>query len=510
MLSLSSGPPEGIPALRILYASSEIAPFAKTGGLADVGGALPNELANLGHEVTLVMPAYPQIHEAGLKIEPVSIDLDVPIGGKSVHGRILHTKTANDKVEVYFVDQPQYFGRPGLYQENGEDYRDNCERFVCFCRAAMEIVRLLELEVDVIHCNDWQTGLIPALLKIEYSKTDRFRDVASLLTTHNLAYQGSFWHWDMLLTGLDWKYFNWHQMECHGRLNLLKTGIVFADAINTVSPRYAEEIQTGEFSCGLDGVLQQRRDVLSGIINGIDYGVWNPATDSYLPHTYDVDTWRVGKAACKSSLQEELGLPVDPSIPLIGIVGRLSDQKGWSLITDVMEQWVQFVEAQWAILGVGTKTLQRILTKLADRYPAKVRARFQFSEALAHQIEGGSDIELMPSRYEPCGLNQLFSLKYGTVPVVRETGGLADTVVDATEEALENGTATGFSFKSYDADSLDAVLRHACDVFAFQPDVWNQLVETGMKQDWSWKRSAADYARLYEATVTRHRSVLVR
>jgi starch synthase len=496
--------------LRILYVSSEIAPFAKTGGLAEVGGSLPVELANLGHDLTLVMPAYPHICEAGHEVEPVSFDLNVPIGGQIVHGRILHTKTANGKVDVYFVDQPQYFGRPGLYQEDGEDYRDNCERFVFFCRAVMETVRSLELELDVIHCNDWQTGLIPALLKIEYSKTDRFRDVASLLTIHNLAYQGSFWHWDMLLTGLDWKYFNWHQMECYGRLNLLKTGIVFADSINTVSPRYAQEIQGSELGCGLDGILQQRREVLSGIINGVDYSIWNPATDLHLPRTYDVDSWQEGKAACKAALQLEMSLPVEPDVPLIGIVGRLSDQKGWSLITAVLEQWLQFGDAQWAILGVGEQKLQRVLSRLADQYPDKVSVRLQFSEPLAHRIEAGSDMELMPSRYEPCGLNQLYSLKYGTVPVVHETGGLADTIVDASEDAIENRTATGFSFESFDMDSLDAILRRACDVLRFQPDVWSQIVETGMRQDWSWTKSAREYERLYEATTIRHRNAIKR
>jgi len=494
--------------LRILYASSEIAPFVKTGGLADTSGSLTIELANLGHDVTLIMPAYRGIESAGYEISPTPLAFNVPIGGKIVPGKLLHARIADDNLNVYFVDQPEYFDRDELYQENDEPYRDNCERFVFFSRAVLEAARLLELDLDLIHCNDWQTGLIPALLKIECSDAERFRDVASLLTIHNLATQGSFWHWDMLLTGLDWKYFNWHQMECYGRLNLLKTGIVFADSINTLSPRYALEIQGNELGCGLDGVLQQRREVLSGIVNGIDYSNWNPATDEHLPRTYDAADWQEGKAACKSALQKEVGLPVDPDVPLIGIVGSLTDEKGWHLITGVMEQWMPLVDAQWVVLGAGEREFQQALSTMADEYPEKLSVQFRHSDALAHRIKAGSDIDVMPSRFEPCGGNQLQSLKYGAVPVVRETGGLADTVVDATEDEIESRSATGFSLESFDADSLDAVLRQACDVFRYRPEVWSAIVETGMHEDWSWTRTAHEYLLLYESTVNRCRSSL--
>ena len=267
---------------------------------------------------------------------------------------------------VYLVDQPEYFDRPELYRESGEDYADNCERFVFFCRAVMESIRLLDFAPDVIHANDWQTSLIPAFLKIEYGKAPEYENISCLLTIHNLAYQGSFWHWDMLLTGLDWKYFNWKQMEFYGRLNLLKTGIVFADKINTVSPRYAQEIQTPEHGCGLEGVLHHRQQDLSGILNGIDTTVWNPATDKYLAANYDVRNWEAGKSKCKSVLQRELGLPEKPNQPLIALIGRLAAQKGWTLITPVMRQWLETID------GPSRPIPVRILDL---RFPAKPIAR---------------------------------------------------------------------------------------------------------------------------------------
>jgi starch synthase len=491
--------------VNIVFASSEVAPFAKTGGLADVCGSLPIDLQRLGHNVAVMMPAFRQVKQGGHHIEPMNVRFDIPIGTKIVRGRLLRGVLPGSDVPVYFVEQDDYFDRPELYRVKGEDYKDNCERFTFFCRAVLEAMRMLKLDVDVVHCHDWQTGLIPAYLQLEYLHCAGYEEVASLLTIHNLAYQGIFWHWDMLLTGLDWKYFNWHQMEFYGKLNLLKTGIVFADGINTVSQRYAEEIQSDPLGCGLEGVLQQRADVLTGVVNGVSYDVWNPAVDPHLPAQYDDRTWQQGKPQCKAALQQELGLPVEASTPLIALVGRLSEQKGWDLVMEVMQRWVQEVDAQWVILGTGEPEYHEALGRLAREYPHRVVARLEFSDPLAHRIEAGADIFLMPSRYEPCGLNQLYSLKYGTVPVVRSTGGLADTVIDATPEALTQGTATGFSFERYDSHDLATALGRAWATYKNDPKTWQTLVETGMRQDWSWSASARKYVELYEQVRERKR-----
>ncbi len=489
--------------MKILLASSEVIPFAKTGGLADVCGSLPRELAKLGHDVTVMMPAYRKALQSGQPITDPGIRLPIPIGNKLVHGRLLRSELPGSNVPVYLVDQPGYFDRPELYRESGEDYKDNCERFVFFCRAVMESIRLLELEVDLIHANDWQTGLLPAYQKIEYENAPGYEQIATLLTIHNLAYQGQFWHWDMLLTGLDWKYFNWHQMEFYGQLNLLKTGLVFADSINTVSPRYAEEIQQAPLGCGLEDVLHYRRHILSGIINGVDYDLWNPATDHYLPAHYHSDDWQTGKSRCKAVLQQELGLPPHPQAPVVGIIGRLAEQKGLDLIARIIKPWVSSMDVQWAVLGTGEPQYHELLRSLAAEHPDKVAARLEFSDRLAHLIEAGADMFLMPSRYEPCGLNQLYSLKYGTVPIVHATGGLADTIADATAENLASGRANGFSFDVYEAAALEKALERACDAFRHNRPMWQQLVTTGMKQDWSWAESARKYVQLYESTVAR-------
>lgn len=488
--------------VKILMATSEAVPFAKTGGLADVCGALPIELARQGHEIAVMLPAYRQTRYCGLPIEPLGIEFIVPIGSKTVPGRLLRSRLPESNVPVYLVQQDDYYDRPELYRKDGEDYPDNCERFVFFCRAVLETVRLLEMDLDVIHAHDWQTGLVPAYLNIEYRSLPRYHRIVTLLTIHNIGYQGNFWHWDMLLTGLDWKYFNWRQMEFYGHLNLLKTGIVFADAITTVSPRYAEEIQTPEFGRGLEGVLQHRRDVLTGILNGIDDRVWNPATDKFLPTTYTAETVLQGKAICKAALQRELGLPERPETPLVASIGRLDDQKGFDLIAQVISEWVGQHEVQWVILGKGEPKYHERFAEMARRWPDRLAVRLEFSDPLAHRIEAGADIFLMPSRYEPCGLNQMYSLRYGTVPVVRETGGLADTIVDTTPATLADGTANGFSFREDSAAALADALWRALDAY-HRPDVWSQLIATGMAQDWSWARSARQYEAVYQQTLAR-------
>lgn len=489
--------------MNVLLVSSEVVPFAKTGGLADVCGTLPIELARMGHQVTVMLPAYRCVRTCGVSIEPTNVRFDVPIGNKIVRGRLLHAKLPGSDVQVYLVENDDYFDRPELYRYRGEDYRDNCERFVFFSRAVLESIRLLQLDVDVLHANDWQTGLIPAFLEIEYAHTPGYEQIVSLLTIHNMAYQGQFWHWDMLLTGLDWKYFNWRQMEFYGGLNLLKTGLVFADAINTVSPTYAHEIQTSALGCGLEGVLQQRSNVLSGIVNGVSYDVWNPANDPHIAAQYDDETWHECKPVCKAALQRHLGLPEDAKVPVIGLVGRLADQKGWDLVAELMRRWVRERNVQWAILGTGEPHYHELLSALANEYPHRVGLRLDFSDAMAHLVEAGADLFLMPSRYEPCGLNQLYSLKYGTVPVVRATGGLADTITDATAENITDSVANGFTFRDYETPAMERALERALAAYHSRPDVWSRIVTTGMRQDWSWSNSARRYIELYEQMIAR-------
>ncbi|NOY40893.1 MAG: glycogen synthase GlgA [Planctomycetes bacterium] len=487
--------------MNILFATAEAVPFAKTGGLGDVCGSLPRELAKLGHRPVLILPAFRQVFESGIEIESTGISVEVPIGQKRVQGKLLRSQLPNSEVPVYFVEQADYYDRPQLYGENSEDYRDNCERFTFFSRAVLEAIVALELEVEVLHCHDWCAGLIPAYLKTLYNERPPFDQIASLYTIHNLAFQGNFWHWDMALTGIDWKHFNWRQMEFYGNLSFMKTGIAFADAVSTVSPTYALEIMNPPLSCGLEGALQHRREDLFGILNGADYADWNPATDSFLgDNCYDVSNYETGKAACKAALQSEVGLPIDPDKPLLAAVGRLADQKGFDLIARVMQQWAEQSDAQWVILGTGDPKYHQVLGQLAADHPEKIAVRLEFSNELAHRIEAGADMFLMPSQYEPCGLNQLYSLKYGTVPVVRATGGLADTVVDATPQTLDQGSATGFSFAEYTSLALSETLSRACSLFADKP-AWQQLVKTGMKQDWSWKTSAQKYGELYKQIV---------
>lgn len=489
--------------MNILFATSEAAPFSKTGGLGDVCGALPRELARLGHKPVVILPAFRQARQAGVRLEPTGVTVDVPIGQKRVRGHFLRSGLPDSDVPVFLLEQNDYYDRPQLYRDDGADYKDNCERFTFYCRAVLEAIPALGLEVDAIHCHDWCAGLIPAYLKTMYGEREHWRGLVSLLTIHNLAYQGNFWHWDMALTGLDWKYFNWRQMEFYGNLSFLKTGIVFADALTTVSPTYANEILHPPLGSGFEGVLQSRAGDLTGIINGVDYREWNPAADRYLgPNRYAEHDFARGKAACKADLQQRMDLPQRPDAPLLAAIGRLAEQKGFDLITRVMENWAERVDAQWVVLGTGEPKYHAVLSSLSDRYPERIAVRLEFSDEMAHRIEAGADIFVMPSQYEPCGLNQLYSLKYGTVPVVRATGGLVDTVVNATQQTLAGGTATGFSFEEYSAAALAETLDRACGAYR-EKAVWSQLIESGMRQDWSWRHSAEQYADLYARTVER-------
>lgn len=495
--------------MKVLVAASEVTGFAKTGGLADVAGSLPLALARRGHSCAVVLPLYQCTRVAKQAPVPTNLYFEVPIGARKVHGRLWQSQLAGEpSVPVYLVEQSDYFGRDdpragrSLYQftlPSGQkaDYPDNCERFAFFSRAVLETARLLNFRPDVLHVNDWQTGLAPVYLKTLYARSDGLERTRALLTVHNIAYQGLFWSWDLELTGLGWELFNPGQLEFYGKLSFLKGGIVFSDLLNTVSPTYAREIQTPYFGCGLQGVLGERRDRLFGIVNGVDYQVWDPATDAVLEQRYDVESVVEGKARCKAALQGHFQLPVEPRRPLLGMVARLVEQKGVDLVIKAAEVFLQ-QETQLVVLGEGDPIYHRMLTALRDRFPGRVGLRIGFDEALAHRIEAGADLFLMPSLFEPSGLNQLYSMKYGAVPVVRATGGLADTVVDCTPESLQAGTATGFAFVAPQHEALLATLQRALEMYQRRPEQFLTLVRAGMRQDWSWDRSAAEYEKLYE------------
>ncbi|MDA1213743.1 MAG: glycogen synthase GlgA [Planctomycetota bacterium] len=491
--------------MKILFATSEAVPFAKTGGLADVSSALSQALSAQGAEVWMIMPFYRGVREElnrrGMTPIRCGSTLRIRLGNKLVEGQLYVTVLPGTSVPVILVDQPTYFQRNGLYQEHGRDYADNSERFIFFSRSLLEATRLLGFHPNVIHVNDWQTGMVPALLAIEGRAQPQLKETRSVITIHNLSFQGSFWHWDMLLTGLDWKYFNWHQMEFFGQLNLLKTGIVFSDLITTVSPSYAKEIQTSAFGCGMQGVLQTRHDDLVGILNGIDTAIWNPATDATLPETYDIDSLAQGKARCKAELQKELGLPVECDAPLAGMISRLTDQKGIDLIIENLETLLA-TGLQLVFLGSGESRYETALVDAARQHAGQIAVKIGFDEALAHRIEAGADMYLMPSRYEPCGLNQMYSLQYGTVPIVHAGGGLADTVTAVSHETLANGTATGFVFTEYLSSAFIDLIQQSVQLFA-RRDIWTQIVQNGMRQDWSWHNSAKRYLEVYDKVLSR-------
>lgn len=444
------------------------------------------------------MPAFRSIRDSGLTIEPTDISLTVSINGRQVSARLLKSSWPGSSATVYFIDQPQYYDRVGLYGDTHGDHRDNCERFAFFCRAALQAIGRISPRVDIVHCNDWQTGLVPAYMHYGFESHTWMERARSVFTVHNLAYQGRFWHYDMPLTGLGWDKFTAEGIEFFGSLNFLKAGIQLADMITTVSPTYADEIQLPLHGCGLDPVLRSRTDRLRGIINGIDDAVWNPSTDPHLKANYGLHDWWIGKASNKRFIQESFGLEVDPHVPLIGLVGRLADQKGWDLITEVMN-WnlSENRPVQWVVLGTGEMRYHDQLSDFASHYPDRFGLRLGFSDALAHQIEAGADMFLMPSRYEPCGLNQLYSLRYGTVPIVTATGGLVDTVTDATDETLSGGNATGFLIPTFTAEAIDHALGRALAMRHHTPHLWAAMVERGMSEDWTWRKSAQRYESVY-------------
>jgi len=481
--------------LRVLYLSAEVVPFAKVGGLADVAGALPKALRRLGHDVRVAMPRYGRIDPARFGLRTVIPNLAVPMNAVGEQVSIQETRIAGE-VPIYMVDSKRYFNRENIY-----GYNDDGERFILFCRAALEALKVLNWAPDIIHCNDWHTAIVPNWLATIYQHEPLFRETASVYTIHNLAYQGIFGYRILEIAGVAEQGFLYPAIaELADVVDLMGRGILFADVITTVSPRYAQEILTPQYGERLDHLLRERRDRLVGILNGIDTDEADPATDRYIHTRFDV-TCLDKRIENKLALQEQMHLTVDAAVPLIGMISRLTDQKGFDLlgaiIQPLMEQNVQLV-----LLGTGDQHYHEMFQNLAARYPRQVSVSLTFNAELAQRIYAGCDIFLMPSRFEPCGLGQMLAMRYGAIPVVRSTGGLADTVHEY-DPVTDRGE--GFSFASYDPWALFAAIVRALEVYRFK-DVWRRLMERDMAADHSWKASAEQYVAAYHQALAYHKS----
>ena len=475
--------------MRIVFAASECVPFSKTGGLADVVGALPRALAGLGHEVVVYLPRYRQTKLP--QAQTVVRSVTVPFDDQYRFCSVLDGGTQAG-VRFYFIEYPPFFDREALYGLPTGDYPDNAERFSLYSRAVLEATKVLGVP-DALHCHDWQSALIPVLLRTVYAEDPAFRGVPVVFTIHNMGYQGLFPPDILPLLQLPWDLFTIDKLEFYGKANFLKGALAFADFITTVSRKYSQEIQTAEYGFGLEGVLRARASTVTGILNGVDYNEWSPQTDKFLITRYSPEELS-GKSACKKDLLTEFGVSgADPSLPLIGIISRFAAQKGFDLIAQVMDRLAR-EEMIIVALGAGDKEYEDLFRLLHKQFPQKIAVKVAYDNALAHKIEAGSDMFLMPSRYEPCGLNQIYSLKYGTVPVVRATGGLDDTIEpwDA-----KTGKGTGFKFSDYTGDALLATVRAALAAFK-DKEGWKKLMLNGMNRDFSWAASAREYLKIYE------------
>jgi len=477
---------------KILFATSEAHPLIKTGGLADVASSLPRALLKRGHEVKILLPAYASVL---LKAKEVGVKKvsELTIIGQSI--TLWQTRLPGSRVTVILVDIPQFSEREGnpYCGPDGSDWSDNHLRFYVFAKAA-EAIALnqanLNWQPDIVHCNDWQTGLIPALLAQAEEKP------ATVFTIHNLAYRGLFSYQTFSELGLPDHYWHHERLEFYGQMSFIKGGLAFADAITTVSQSYAQEIQTPEFGCGLDGVLRARTKDLSGVLNGIDMDEWNPGSDKLIAHNYNRRTVNL-KAKNKVALQEQLGLPVNENVPMLGFIGRLVEQKGVDLILNQMSQLLT-LDCQLVVLGSGFATYEQALKNIALQYPNKVSVTLGYNETFAHQIEASADLFLMPSMFEPCGLNQMYSLRYGTLPIVNAVGGLRDTVVENSSADVIDGN--GFVFHLPTAEELHVTIRSALACY-HQPNVWKKMQQNAMSQDFSWEKSAERYEEIYSSVV---------
>ena len=461
--------------MRVLICASEMVPFAKTGGLADVAGALPLALEKLGLEVRVVIPKYKSVSRFPFPVSRVKDDIEVAKVGRNT--------------QVYLIKNDKYFGRDGLYGEGAGDYPDNLERFSFYCRRALDLLKEINFQPDIIHCHDWQAALVAVYLKNIYGKDDFYKNIKTLLTIHNLAYQGLFAKEEYPKLGLDWSLFGIEGLEFYDKVNILKGGMCFSDLLNTVSPTYAQEIQGKKFGCGLEGVLRKRKKELFGIINGLDYEFWDPAKDKYIYKMY-LSGKLEDKYVNKKRLQEECRLAIEESVPLFGIVCRLVEGKGLDLIAQGLDCLIKHSSFQLVVLGAGDIKYRNMLEGMQRKYPHNLSVHIKFDDSLAHKIYAGSDIFLMPSRYEPCGLGQMISLKYATIPLVFKTGGLADTV------SQENG----FVFDAYTVKDFVETFKGAIAAYK-NKDGWLKLVRKAVTYDFSWERSAKKYIELYEKLI---------
>lgn len=477
--------------MKILIVASESHPFIKTGGLGDVIGALPSSLKGLGNDVRVIIPNYRDIKKEIKENLKYVKQFTVKVGWRNQYCGILEYE--NKGVTYYLLDNEYYFKRDGLY-----GYYDDGEKFAFFDRAVLEFIRNIDWTPDIIHCNDWQTGMIPVLHKLEYIYDEKFKNIKTIFSIHNLFFKGMFSP-EVLpeLFGYNYEPFNNGSLEHYGAVSFLKGGINYADKVTTVSESYAEEIKTPEYGEGLDGLLRYRGDVLKGIVNGIDYDEYNPEDDKYIYLTYNADEIEK-KEINKKELQKELGLPVDEDIPVIGIVSRLTHQKGCDLIINILEELLR-EDVQLIVLGTGDYMYEESFRNFQQRYPNKVSANIRFSNDLAHKIYAASDMFLMPSLFEPCGLGQLIALRYGSIPVVRETGGLRDTVTPYNEF---DETGNGFGFRNYNFDELLKITKYALEIYS-DKDRWNSIVREAMETDNSWEKSAKLYIETYNELLNR-------
>ncbi len=479
--------------MKVAFISAEVFPFAKTGGLADVAGALPRALSETGNELKVFMPKYDVIpsHFKLEKRTDISEKFFIRVNAKDQKAKVFSALLPESDVEVFFIDQPEYFHRGKLYTED----LDEAERFIFFQKAVIETMQRLQWAPDIIHCNDWQTGLIPLLIRANYGWDRLFDKTATLFTIHNIGYQGCFPLSTAFKAELDIEYLRpAGPVEFYGKISFLQAGIALSDLVNTVSNTYSKELLTPEFAHGMAGILEERSKDFFGILNGVDYSAWNPETDSVIPYNYSVNDLS-GKLKNKKYLLKELNLEFNKDMPIIGMVSRIVSQKGFDILAEAI-RYLAELPAQWIILGKGEKRYENKIIRIANKFPDHIRANLFYNDELAHIIEAGADMFLMPSRYEPCGLNQIYSLKYGTVPIVRKTGGLADTVIDWDDSTISGRLGNGFVFEGYNGFELYSAVKRGIQCYK-NKKTWNTLISNGMNEDFSWNKSAAEYVKAY-------------